>query len=78
MQRQETMRRIQAGFLGLGLIIALLVIASAIMSRFQSEPAKTAATLAPKPADKPSPPAEPLAKLGIAPEQINENKATAR
>ncbi len=72
MQRRETIRRIQVGLVGLSVVIALLVIGSAIMSRLRNDPAKSSVTVSSRSIGKPK---EPLAKLGIAPADVQENIA---
>ncbi len=71
-QRAETLRRIQVGILGLGVVVAMLVIGSAIMSRLRVDPARTSVNVLTKPNEKPK---EPSAKLGIAPADVQENIA---
>jgi hypothetical protein len=70
MPQRETLRRIQVGLIGLGVVIALLVIGGAILSRLRSDPGKGAIALPAKPTEKLK---EPLAKLGIAPADVQEN-----
>jgi len=69
-QRTEIIRRIQVGLIGLSVIVMLLLVGSAIVSRLRADTTKTGAAVPTKPMEK-SP--DPAAKLGIAPANSPEN-----
>ena len=69
---REGMRRIQVGAIGIIAIFCLLTIASAILSHLRTDPPKSIGNVSARPVEKPS---EPLAKLGIAPADVQSNQA---
>lgn len=71
-QRTETIRRVQVGLIGLTVILMMLLVGSAIVSRLRTDPAKAGVAAPTKPMEK-SP--DPDAKLGIAPANSPENAA---
>jgi hypothetical protein len=75
-QRAETIRRIQIGLLGLGVVVAMLVIGGAILSRLRTDPTKPLISLSAKSNDKQNERTKEFpAKLGIAPADVQENIA---
>lgn len=68
------MRRIQVGLIGLTVIIMLLSIGNAIVSRLHADPSKSGPSNPVKSMEK-SP--DPAAKLGIAPANSPENAVLA-
>jgi hypothetical protein len=69
-QRTETVRRVQVGMVGLSVIIMLLLIGSAIVSRLRADPSKTVVTV---PANTMEKSPDPAAKLSIAPANSPDN-----
>lgn len=69
-ERTEIIRRVQVGLIGLSVIVMMLFVGSAIVSRLRTDTTKPGVVMPAKPMEK-SP--DPAAKLGIEPANSPEN-----